>query len=286
MAEDIYVSAVEGNSQYLDGGAMFGSVPRVLWEKWHEYDKLGRIELATRGLLIECQGILILCEAGIGNFFPPHLAERYGVSNPSENRLLTSLDKLGVEPGEIDYVILSHLHFDHVGGLLTKSGDLNFPKAKYVVGERAFARACQPHFRDRASFIKDLPKKLRDSGRLILVDTHKIAGILEERLEFIFTEGHTVGQMHTVFKGNKGKIFFAGDLIPGVAWVHLPVTAGYDRFPENLIDEKKALYEKMSGEKWHIFYMHDIKVKASRVKYENGKYSATELLTSLGRYPL
>ncbi len=286
QAAGVLVSVVEGNRQYLDGGAMFGNAPRAVWAKWCPPDAQGRIELATRGLLIECGDIKLLCEVGIGNFFEPKLARRYGVCDPEKNKLLTNLAALGVETADIDYVILSHLHFDHVGGLLAVDGQLNFPRARYVVGGTALARAASPHPRDRASFIDGMVAKLAASGRLLKVEGERLAGVLEERLEFIFSDGHTPGQMHTVLRGQHRKIFFAGDLIPGTAWVHLPITAGYDRFAELVIDEKRQLYSKAVDENWLIFYMHDPRVVASQVSYTRGRYSASAALTTMRRYAL
>ena len=283
----VYLSAIEGNSQRLDGGAMFGNVPKVLWEKWHKPDAVGRILLATRGLLIEDGDLQVLCETGIGNFFPPHLAARYGVENPSENLLMSSLRARSVDPDAIDFVILSHLHFDHVGGLIAEDGSLHFANAQYLVGERAFARACQAHIRDRASFIADIPSKLKKSGRLLLInEKSSIPAPLADKLEFVFTEGHTVGQMHVLWSGSRQKVFFAGDVIPGCAWVHLAITAGYDRYPERLIDEKKALYERAQRENWLFFYMHDSKYKASQITLEDNKYRASGRLVKLNRYCL
>lgn len=283
---DVYLTVIEGNRQYLDGGAMFGNAPRAVWQKWCPPDELGRIELATRGMLIECGDTKLLCEVGVGNFFEAKLAQRYGVCDADENKLLTNLAAYGVDAADIDYVILSHLHFDHVGGLLTREGALNFPNARYVVGEKALARACAPHPRDRASFIEGLVEKLRASGRLLVVSGNHIDGVLEGQLEFIFSDGHTPGHMHTVMQGKQRKVFFAGDLIPGTAWVHLPITAGYDRYAELLIDEKRKLYEQVVAENWLIFYMHDPRVIASQVKLAQGRYHAAEPLTTLIHHPL
>lgn len=272
--ETVLFSSVEGNGQALDGGAMFGNVPRALWSRWKIPDLQGRIHLACRTLLIETEKLKILCETGIGAFFEPKLAERYGVQNSDQHKLLKNLDALGVKEEEIDYVILSHLHFDHAGGLLPsyrdqKNGkkDLCFPGAYYVVGKSAFQRACQPHLRDRASFIPGLTEKLKQSGRLIIIKEGKLPDVLEKHLSFVFTDGHTPGQMHVLFKSKTGKkIFFAGDLIPGKAWVHLPVTMGYDRWPEKLIEEKQDLYRKAEEEKWLVFFTHDKDIACARIR--------------------
>ena len=285
-------SSIEGNSQCLDGGAMFGNVPRVLWSRWQKPDSEGRIQLSCRGLLIETGEIKILCEVGIGAFFEPKLAERYGVQNKDIHKLLKNLSNLGIKEEEIDYVILSHLHFDHAGGLLPayseiKKGNtkLCFPKARYIIGKEAFDRACQPHLRDRASFISGLTDKLKQSGRLTIIDTNtpnkhrqgtKLTGVLESNLSFIFTDGHTPGQMHTLFQNERGqKIFFAGDLIPGRAWVHLPITMGYDRWPEKLIEEKQAIYKKAEEENWFIFFTHDKEVACAQIRRnQKGHYES------------
>ena len=173
-----------------------------------------------------------------------------------------------------------------MGGLLAKDGTLNFPNARYAVSSKALARASAPHPRDRASFIDGMIAKLTASGRLIKVEGEHLDGVLEERLSFILSDGHTPGQMHTVFRGTQRKICFVGDLIPGAAWVHLPITAGYDRFAELVIDEKRQLYDKAVAEGWLIFYMHDPRVIASQVKHEQGRYVASEPLMALQRYAL
>lgn len=284
-SSQIFISAVEGNRQRLDGGAMFGNVPRALWQQWLEPDEHGRVELNCRALLIEVGETKILCEAGIGAFMEPKLADRFGVVE-SEHMLLKNLSTLGIKPGDIDFVIMSHLHFDHAGGLLPPYKDivagnnnLVFPNAKFIVGEEAYARSKDPHERDRASFIPGLSDKLEASGRLRVVkgDGSGLPVELKNLFHFQYTNGHTPGQMHTLLLGNKTKVFFAGDLIPGIPWVHVPITMGYDRFPELLIDEKKELYNNAEPEGWLLFFTHDPKTAIAKIcKDEKGRYRAIE----------
>lgn len=286
---EVRITSVEGNRQLLDGGSMFGNVPRPVWERWIAPDKIGRIPLACRCLLIEFDGLKILCETGIGAFFEPKLADRYGVQFPERHMLLENLRTLGHEPEDIDFVILSHLHFDHAGGLLpafanAQAGekDLVFPKAQFIVGNEAWERAKQPHSRDRASFIPELTSKLENSKRLIIVPRDPLPKKLSNRIEFLTTSGHTPGQIHTLFRGDKEKVFFCGDLIPGLAWVHLPVTMGYDRYPEMLIDEKSAIYERAVAENWLLFFTHDPMISASHViRLESGKFEGTKTAETL-----
>ncbi len=147
-----------GNSQRLDGGAMFGNAPRAVWQKWIAPDADNGIPLACRCLLAEdLDGRTVLFETGIGAFFEPKLRARYGVLE-DRHVLLDSLAAAGFSHEDIDVVVLSHLHFDHAGGLLAawSEGDapsLLFPNATFVVGARHWARAVEPHPRDRASFI-------------------------------------------------------------------------------------------------------------------------------------
>jgi glyoxylase-like metal-dependent hydrolase (beta-lactamase superfamily II) len=228
-------------------------------------------------MLLEGEGKKILCETGIGNFFEPKLAERYGVVD-SGHRLIENLNHLGIDDSEIDFVILSHLHFDHAGGLLPSwkdrqtSGDrLLFPNAKYVVSRTAFERAKSPHPRDRASFIPELPDLLEKSGRLILVNDCEHSEKLPNFISFVYSHGHTPGHMHTVAQANGKSIVFAGDLIPGKAWVHLPITMGYDRFAEQVIDEKKTFYDRFANENSWVFFTHDSTCAMSKIRLNSAK---------------
>ncbi|NII11564.1 MBL fold metallo-hydrolase [Oleiagrimonas sp. C23AA] len=272
--------SINGNSQKLDGGAMFGNVPRALWSRWVEPDELHRIPLACRCLLVkDMDGRNVLFETGIGTFFEPKLRDRFGVIE-SEHVLLDSLAAAGLSHEDIDVVVLSHLHFDHAGGLLEAWREgaeptLLFPNATFIVGQDHFRRARQPHPRDRASFIPQLPALLEASGRLEIVSgEYSIA--LGERVHFSYSDGHTPGLMLAEIRGEQGAMVFCADLIPGRPWVHLPVTMGYDRWPEKLIDEKHEFLEDKLERGVQLFFTHDHGCSAAGVRRdERGRFSTT-----------
>ncbi|HST44075.1 MAG TPA: MBL fold metallo-hydrolase [Luteimonas sp.] len=260
--------SIEGNTQKLDGGSMFGNAPRTMWTQWATPDERNRIPLATRALLARpLNGRTVLFETGIGAFFEPRMRERFGVQE-ARHVLLDSLRDAGVGHEEIDVVVLSHLHFDHAGGLLAawEEGEaprLLFPNAVFVIGRAHWARATAPHARDRASFIAELPGLLQASGRIEFVDGDRTPS-LGDAVRFHYSDGHTPGMMLAEILGPDlrdgrphGGVLFCADLVPGLPWVHVPITMGYDRNAELLIDEKQALLADAHARGVHLFFTHD-----------------------------
>ena len=264
---------------------MFGNAPKALWERWAPADESNRIELACRALLASpLGGKTVLFETGIGAFFEPKLRERYGVQEP-RHVLIDSLREAGFEHEDIDVVVLSHLHFDHAGGLLApwsegREPELLFPNATFVIGAEHWERAKHPHPRDRASFIPELTGLLEASGRLEIV-RGAYSKALGESVRFSFSDGHTPGLMLAEIVGPeqvngqpRGGVVFCADLIPGRSWVHVPITMGYDRNAELLIDEKRAFLEDKLARNVHLFFTHDPQcAMAQVVRDEKGRFA-------------
>ena len=290
--------SIEGNSQRLDGGSMFGNAPRTMWTQWTEPDERNRIRLATRGLLATpLNGRTVLFETGIGAFFDPRMRERYGVAE-ERHVLLDSLREAGFDHADIDVVVLSHLHFDHAGGLLAPwardtAPELLFPNATFVLGRRHWLRACNPHPRDRASFIPELPGLLEASGRIEFVDGD-CTPALGDAVRFHYSDGHTPGMMLAEILGPDvregrphGGVVFCADLVPGVPWVHVPITMGYDRCAELLVDEKQAFLADKLDRDVLLFLTHDAETALVRLgRDEKGRFGAVQQVPRLCARPL
>ncbi|NOX32654.1 MAG: MBL fold metallo-hydrolase [Deltaproteobacteria bacterium] len=259
----------------LDGGAMFGNAPKALWTRWVKPDDRNMIEIGSRALLIETKKDKILFETGAGAYLTPDMKKRFQIME-NHHVLLESLAKKGLGHEDITHVILSHLHFDHAGGLLKeweqgqKKMELLFYNAKFIVGKTNFERSRRPHMRDKASFIPGLAELLEDTNRLRLVDNKDKLVLDELEIEFIESQGHTPGMILSYIKIPDRKILFAGDIAPGHAWTNLPITMGYDRFPEGLIDEKRQVFHRVCKDDAWIFYSHDNIYAASKLLFDKG----------------
>jgi glyoxylase-like metal-dependent hydrolase (beta-lactamase superfamily II) len=274
--KQIKLTSLCGNFMKLDGGAMFGNAPKALWQRWIKPDQNNLIDIGSRSLLIESKEYKILFETGLGAYLSPDMKKRFQVLEEG-HVLLKSLKEHGIDHSDITHVILSHLHFDHAGGLLKQweegSHDLKllFNNAQYITGKANFERSQSPHLRDQASFIPGLGSLLKKSGRLVLKkdgDTLKLGDI---SIKFIESNGHTPGMILSDIKANNLSIIFTGDLMPGLPWVNLPITMGYDRNGEQLIDEKLKVLEKVYENNALLFFPHDPVYAVSNLSFDENK---------------
>lgn len=260
----------------LDGGAMFGNAPKALWQKWVAVDDLNMIDIGSRSLLVETPNHKILFETGAGAYLSPEMKNRFQVVEDN-HVLLDSLIDIGLAHEEITHIILSHLHFDHAGGILKEFQDdrkpieLLFPNAKLITGRTQFKRSASPHIRDRASFIPQLDRLLIESGRLELKSDQDIMNFDDLEIRLMESHGHTPGMLLSQIQVKDLKILFLGDIAPGHPWINLPITMGYDRNPELLVDEKTKFFKTALQDEAWIFFTHDFEYAASKLLYDDEK---------------
>lgn len=255
----------------LDGGAMFGVIPRTLWEKKIAPDSRNRITLAMNCLLIYVGGKRILVETGAGDKWEPKLRDIYAIE-PS--RLVNGLREYDLRPEDIDIVVNTHLHFDHCGGntFLDKDKVLPvFPNARYVVQSGEFEHARNPNERDRASYFDENYVPLESAGMLSLLEgDHTIVS----GVELVVVPGHTAHmQCVKLTGGGKTALFFA-DLIPTTAHLPLPWIMGYDLYPMTTLENKKRWVPQVIREGWLALFGHDASAPAAYLREREGKWEA------------
>jgi len=262
------VHALEGGLQWLDGGAMFGVVPRPLWERKIPPDARHRIPLALRCLLVETPSALVLVDSGVGNKEGEKFRDIYGVDNAgTPTRLEDAIRSVGFEPGDVDLVVNTHLHFDHAGGNTRRdeAGQISpaFPEARYVVqrGELAFAQS--PNERVRASYMGKNFLPLLEAG---LLDPVEGVVDLVEGVTLLPTPGHTPFHQSVLLDGVGERAVFLADLCPTSAHVPLPWIMGYDLEPLVTLETKKALWDRARKEDWLLIFQHDVAVPWGRME--------------------
>jgi len=260
----------------LDGGAMFGVVPKVLWEKHHPADEKNRIHLELGVLLVRANGMNILVDTGIGNKGDEKFSRIYQVDrNPS---IEASLSRLNLKPSDIDLVINTHFHFDHAGGNTRKDehGHIHptFPKATYFIQKGEWEFANRPNERTHGSYLLENYEVLPKEGRLDLLegDSEILKGISVKR-----TPGHTEHHQSIFIESNGEKALFFGDLIPTAAHLPLPYIMGYDLFPLTTLETKRTLLEQAVEERWLLIFQHDPKIRMGYLKKENGRFYLEEV---------
>jgi len=257
---------------FLDGGAMFGVVPKTLWEKKFPADEKNRIKLALNSILIKTAKALILIETGIGGDLDPKFYDYYSVER--KPGLVLSLEKLGYKAEDIDFVINTHLHFDHCGGNTYKNEkgeDVpTFPKARYMIQKGEWEYALHPSERDKPSYLEQNFLPLEKHGLLHFVDGNKE---ISEGIEVIVVPGHT-SRHQCVKVSSEGKVFFfLGDLVPTSAHVGLSYIMSYDLSPQETLESKKRYFEQAIREDWILAFNHDPEHFFGKVKKVHDKYT-------------
>jgi len=269
------VHTLETGYLWLDGGSMFGSVPKPLWSKAHPADERNRIRLAMRCLLIEGQGRRILVDDGVGDKFAPKLVDIYRVDH-AEHTLERSLAALGLGVGDVTDVILTHLHFDHAAGSTRLDGNRlvpALPRARYYVQRRNLENARLPNLRERASYMPENFEPLVEAG---VLETWDGARSPWPGFEIITAEGHTRGQQLVRVSGPEGALYFVADLIPTASHVRIPFVMGYDMAAIETMAEKQALLTRAAAEGAWICLEHDPQVALGRPRQEGEDFAWAE----------
>ncbi|KAF0153000.1 MAG: beta-lactamase domain-containing protein [Ignavibacteria bacterium] len=270
---------IETGSFALDGGAMFGVVPKLFWQMTNPPDELNRITLNARNLLLSAENQNILIDTGIGNFWDEKFNRIYGVDY-SEFSQQKSFEKAGVDPEKVTDVILTHLHFDHTGGsTYLKDGNWlpTFPNAVYHIQKKHFEWAINPSEKDKASFIKERFMPLMNEGILKLWEDSEF----NDYVELIVVNGHTFNQQLVKISDSSNTVLYCGDLIPTSSHIPVPYVMGYDLQPLITLNEKKDLLPKASEENWYLFFEHDSFAVASTVTKNERGFAVKEKLTEL-----
>jgi glyoxylase-like metal-dependent hydrolase (beta-lactamase superfamily II) len=277
---NLTVHAIQAGGQKLDGGAMFGVVPKPLWERRIAADERNRIQLGMRCLLIEHPSGLVLVDTGAGNKEDEKFIQMYGIENAGADgrtALEDGLREVGARPEDVAIVINTHLHFDHAGGntFVDESGSVKpaFPNARYFVKRGEYDYATHPNERTGASY---LPRNF-----MPVVATGKIEFVSREReivkgIRVVPTPGHTPFHQSILIESAGERACFLGDLIPTNAHLPLPWIMGYDVEPLVTLETKRRILRQAEEENWLLVFEHDATVPWGRVKHDGKSYRLAE----------
>jgi len=258
------LSAIETGTFALDGGAMFGIIPKTLWERSNPADEKNRITLGGRCLLLQSEKRNILIDTGIGNGWDEKFSKIYSLDF-SNSFLAKSLKNAGLEREDITDVILTHLHFDHTGGAVVFNNgkpEPAFPNANYYIQQKHFEWAKNPSFKDSGSFITNRFLPLAEEGVLKFTDENFK---LDDEISFVVSNGHTFSQQLVKITDGNNTLLYCGDLFPTSSHIPIPYVMGYDLQPVKTIEEKLSILPKAVEEDWLLFFEHDPYITAGKV---------------------
>lgn len=272
------VHALQAGGQKLDGGAMFGVVPKPLWQRRIPADEKNRIQLGMRCLLIEHESGLVLIDTGLGNKESPKFHDIYGIENAGADGRTWLEDALrqavGARPDDVAIVINTHLHFDHAGGntFVDEGGVIRptFPNARYIVRSGEWEFATHTNERTAASYLPHNFVPVREAGLLDLVDGdgEVIAG-----LRLVHTPGHVPHHQSILLESEGERAFYLGDVMPTSAHLPLPWIMGYDVEPLRTLESKRALLRRAVPEEWRLIFEHDATVAWGRAALDGKGYA-------------
>jgi glyoxylase-like metal-dependent hydrolase (beta-lactamase superfamily II) len=266
---ELEVRYLHGGNFFLDGGAMFGVVPKPLWEKKSPPDNRNRIRLAANSLLVRTQNKYILIETGNGTKWTAKLRDIYGIQEGDP--LVDNLGSQGVGPDQIDLVINTHLHFDHAGGntkLVNDKAVPTFPNAKYIVQAAEIAHAANPTERDRASYFEEHFLPIQQTGQW-----HALAGEAEiiPGISTIAIPGHNADIQAIKLAGGGKTVFFVADLFPTRHHLSLPWIMAYDLYPLQTLETKRKWLQTIVQENWIVVFGHDPDIPAATLHERENK---------------
>lgn len=260
----------------LDGGAMFGVVPKVLWNRTNPSDDLNRIEMCNRALLLESSNKKILIDTGVGNKLSDKMNQIFSVDF-IEYSLEKSLKNINVSPEEITDVILTHLHFDHCGGCTYYDEEtqlkITFPNAVHFVQKKQYEWALNPTERDKASFIpEDFDILYKKNFLNTLNGDYKF----DDNISLHIVNGHTPNMQIVRISDDNNTLFYMADLIPMATHISIPYIMSYDLLPLISLHEKKAYLKESADKNYSIFFEHDPYIECAKVVLKNNNYSLSE----------
>jgi glyoxylase-like metal-dependent hydrolase (beta-lactamase superfamily II) len=274
---DFQISVVTDGTFWLDGGTMFGVVPKAIWGRLIPADDENRIELGLNCLLVRSPRHITLVDAGIGRDFSPRKMAIYRID--TRTNLVMELAGKGVQPQDVDRVILTHLHFDHAGWCTHEVYGRfvpTFPKARYVVQAAAWQDAHNPSELMRGGYMVERLEPLKEHGRLDLVDGETDLG---EGIAVIPTPAHARGHQCVRVTSGVQTIFCPGDIIPTRHHLRLAYVMAYDRDPEGVVEMKSSIMQDALTGGWIIFFTHDPKHPFARLEAEpDGDFAAVEFV--------